>query len=85
MGFDLRQRIFLPAYSPDLNIIENVWGNCKRDILYNAKEPSTSAELSGMVRASWDSVTSDTCQNLVASMNRRLEMITMSDGYPLRY
>lgn len=80
------ERILLPPYSPDLNLIENVWGNLKHDCLY-ADEPSSADQLWDIIQNFWNVRRSEpeTCLSLFSSMPRRLDNVIRSDGFPTRY
>lgn len=79
-------RMNLPPYSPDLNIIENVWGHLKYQLLYD-EEPQSADHLWQMILGHWNQLNSDQelFTSLYNSMNSRLESIMNSNGYPLKY
>ena len=55
-----------PANSPDLNLIENLWGIAKRKI--RDMRPDNAEELKAAIEASWSSITPQQCHRLIASM-----------------
>lgn len=75
-----------PAKSPDLNPIENLWGNMVRE--WNAEDVNirNRYDLNHYVRERWEFFRQgDICSNLVASMNRRLTEVIENDGYYTKY
>ncbi len=74
-----------PAYSPDLNPIENVWGLIKNRIRSSAHPPVTLADLDTAVRQQWDSLSPAYIQQLYASMTRRLQACIRAHGFPTKY
>lgn len=45
------KRIKLPAYSSDLNLIENDWKNQEYMLPYDQNEPTTKIELAAMIQS----------------------------------
>ena len=74
-----------PAYSPDLNPIENVWGLIKSRIHSRSIPPVTLAELDTAVRREWNNLLPSYMQNLYLSMKRRLQACISVHGYPTKY
>ena len=68
-----------PPYSPDLNIIENVWAILKREVRkHNVK---TKIQLQTVIAENWNKlVTKKLCQALYSSMTRRLEKVYRFGG-----
>ena len=67
-----------PAKSPDLNIIEQVWGIIEGEL--DKKRPKTLATLKTRVREIWDSLDIDIVRKQVKSMKTRLKFIINSGG-----
>jgi len=70
-----------PAYSPDLNPIENIWGYMVKD--WKPLYPRTREEVLKRVFDKWDELRGNPnlCQQLVASMPNRLREVIDNDGY----
>ncbi|KAI8426452.1 hypothetical protein MSG28_005279 [Choristoneura fumiferana] len=73
-----------PAKSPDLNPIENLWGQMVLN--WDSSEIRSKKNLDNEVNKTWELLrNSDTCFNMVSSMKTRLQEVIDSEGYPLRY
>lgn len=81
------ERISLPPYSPDLNLIENIWGSLKFDLLYENIEATSQGQLWEMIRTKWTERSSNDQirENLFISMKSRLGSVITSDGFPTRF
>ena len=79
--------IRLPAYSPDINIIENIWGIAKYSMLYSKCVVKTREELAELVESEWAKLSADLslCTNLVDSIDGRLDSIIRANGYSIKY
>ncbi|MBW0499842.1 hypothetical protein O181_039557 [Austropuccinia psidii MF-1] len=73
-----------PASSPDLNPIENV---CKimKSAIRNLHQPQTIAELQVVIKSAWDDVPRETLDDLLLSMQWRMEMVIAQSGGPTSY
>lgn len=81
-----------PPYSPDLNPIENLWKLLKEGICKKYPElgsmPKNEASWEQLIRAAidvWESFGDDLLQQLVSSMNRRLEAVVVARGWYTKY
>ena len=79
-GVDL---IKLPPHSPDLNPIENLWGDLKRRI--EQRFPRNIAELRQFLAEEWESTPRSTCSNLVNSMPDRMRAVINAEGHKTGY
>ncbi len=71
-----------PARSPDLNPIENLWGELARRVYTHGKQYSSVTELQESVIREWNNIPLDVLQNLINSMNNRIfEVILKSGGH----
>ena len=71
--------------SPDLNPIENVWGQLARSVYANMRQFSTVADLTACVLEEWDSLDISYLQKLSHSMPRRCAKIMRAQGKALDY
>lgn len=75
----------LPAYSPDLNVIEHVWARMKSRL--SGKVFTTREELVQAVQLAWDTVAEErtVLHRLCDSMPRRLNEVIRKEGDMTRY
>ncbi len=71
------------ANSPDLNLIENLWGIVKRKM--RNKRPKNADELKATVKETWASIPPRQCHKLITSMPRRIEAVIKAKGAPTKY
>ena len=72
-----------PAYSPDMNIIETVWGVIMQKL--RANPPLTVAALRNRVMEHWAEITPQYLRNLYATLPRRIASLLRARGYPTKY
>ena len=77
------QVIQWPAQSPDLNVIENVWGMLQNNIIRD--RPSTNLELIQCLFRAWGYNTPDYLNKLFSSMSIRVRPVIQSCGYHIKY
>lgn len=72
-----------PSNSPDINIIENVWGIVSADI---RKHNATSKlGLKKSIKKAWDNLKIETIRNLYDSVPRRMKAVIRAKGDRTRY
>ncbi len=67
-----------PANSPDLNLIENLWGIVKRKM--RDTRPNNADDLKATVKETWASIPPQQCHKLITSMPRRIEAVIKAKG-----
>ena len=71
-----------PAYSPDLNIIENLWAIVKKRL---QKQTVFWENLDEKVMEIWSQITQETVINLFNSVENRLKLAHKAKGNPIGY
>ncbi|KAA8490539.1 Transposable element Tc3 transposase [Porphyridium purpureum] len=61
-----------PAYSPDFNIIENLWGILARKVYEGARQYQTVLELKNAILLAWETLDQPVMANLYASLPKRI-------------
>lgn len=74
-----------PANSPDLNPIEHLWNYIKDRLKEYPEAPRGMLELWERVQEIWDRIPSKVCQDLIASMPRRMEAVIRAKGKHTKY
>lgn len=74
-----------PAYSPDLNPIENLWGIMTQHVYAGGRQFDDVHELRKAVEAAWDAVTKEQLDTLVKSMRRRCVKVLQYQGGYISY
>ena len=74
-----------PAQSPDLNPIENLWAEIKKNIRTYKKPPSNLTILDRYVKKAWKEIPKHTIENLVDSMPQRIQAVIAVNGGPTKY
>ena len=66
----------MPANSPDLNPIENLWSIIKRRVYVNGRQFKTKNELWEAIFDVWKNITPQEIKNLIVSVDKRLFTVT---------
>ena len=74
-----------PSKSPDINPIENVWGEMTKFMYKHNFQPRTRDELSQRIMEAWDTITQEYTRNLVLSMPRCLQALIDNNGATTKY
>lgn len=61
-----------PAYSPEINPIENLWGILSQWVYANNNQFSTVPELIRAIRMKWTKIEPQIVQNLILSIEKRI-------------
>lgn len=78
----------MPAYSPDMNIIENLWAILKRRIkeqIFEFGQPSAREDFFNLIENCWHSIPLEIIENLYLSLPKRMRLIVENDGNLTRY
>ena len=86
------QRLEWPPYSPDLNPIEHVWAKMKESLVKNHPELSEMGQsqeawdaLARAIVEAWDALDQSYIDNLVRSMDNRVNHVVDAKGWHTRY
>ncbi len=86
LGANLGTRVLdWPARSPDLSIIENLWGEMKRRVA--ASDPQNIDDMNKAATRAWKQLTSNKAYvaKLYGSIPRRLKMVVAAGGDSIAY
>ena len=72
-----------PAYSPDLNPLENLWNFFQNAVV--EKDPKTVASFKETLEKVWWKIPQDYIRNLYGSMGRRCEAVIAAEGKMTKY
>lgn len=79
---------FIPAYSPDINIIENLWKILKdrvRKLMFIEGQVRNREDYLDLVTHTWNSIELDIVSNLYNSLPKRMSEIVKSEGQLIKY
>jgi len=74
-----------PGYSPDMNLIENLWGYMAGLVYPDGKAYPNIKTLERACRAAWKSISEEYIQNLFDSMDKRVKALVANKGGPTSY
>lgn len=72
-----------PSQSPDLNIIEPLWGDLKRAV--HARQPKNLQELEAFCQEEWAALPSEKIKSLIHKYHKRLQAVIDVKGGNTRY
>ena len=74
-----------PPQSADLNLIEHLWHHLKTRLGDYERPASGTAEFWERVQKEWEAIAASVCQNLIASMPRRVQAVLQAKGGYTKY
>ena len=74
-----------PAKSPDLNVIENVWGQMARRVYAEGRHFESLSELGEAIGEAWDAIDLEYLPSLYKSIPRRLVSVIEKKGATTKY
>lgn len=74
-----------PACSPDLNIIENVWGWLARKVYEDGKQYDNENDLMGAINGAWATLPLQYLENLYKSLTERIFQVIKNNGGHTKY
>ncbi|CAK9819131.1 Transposable element Tc3 transposase [Anthophora quadrimaculata] len=74
-----------PALSPDVNIIENVWGYLSRNVYINNTQFSSREELINAIKKEWNNIPLSYIETLYKSLPNRIFQIINNNGGCTKY
>ena len=74
-----------PAFSPDLNPIDNLWGIISGKIYEGGRQYNSIKDLKKAIQDSWEQIGKNTFENLIFSMNRRIGDVIYNHGNYIKY
>lgn len=69
-----------PAISPDLNPIENLWAYMQHKVYQGGISFNNEQALMDKIKDVWDSIPQTIIDNLIGSMNKRMELVIKGKG-----
>jgi transposase len=73
-----------PAWSPDLNPIEELWNDIKRRV-YSNHHPRTTDELERCIRQEWEATDIGWIKHICRSLPHRIQLVIQNEGHKIPY
>lgn len=80
--------MYLPPYSPDMNITENVWAMLKQKVRKDCFEFGRTGgrrDFESLVERKWEEIPIEVIENLYKSLPNRMKQILESEGTISKY
>ena len=74
-----------PSRSPDLNIMENLWGILVRSVYENGRQFSSKEELKNAILFSWANINKKDIKSLYDSIPNRIFEVIKNNGGTTKY
>ena len=74
-----------PTQSPDLNLIEHLWGYLKRKLVKHENPFNGIYELWKRIQVDWEEILAKDCQKLIESMPKRVQAVLKAKGSYIKY
>ena len=74
-----------PPQSPDMNLIENVWGLLARSVYQDGRQFYNIKDLKKAILTAWDQVSQECLQNLIEKMPNRIFHVIQLHGAKTKY
>ena len=74
-----------PANSPDLNIIENAWGQMARDVYKGGRQFQSIGSLRTAISSAWENISQEYLHSLYNSMKSRIAEVLLKRGDATSY
>lgn len=74
-----------PTKSPDLNLIENLWGILSRRVYKNKDQFEDSETLKSCIKQYWNEISSETPRKLIDSIQNRCVELLQLRGNKCKY
>ena len=74
-----------PSLSPDLNLVDNMWGILARKVYQNNRQFQTVSELQAAILQGWVDIDVIILKSLIISIPTRIFEVIRHKGYHIKY